>query len=316
MVGGRAAADAPGPRDRPAPQVRGQVLRRRHREREDLPRRPQPLPPHRRHRRRELPVRGRQRRAVRRRGWRCSPTGSASRPGWCFGAVVPDGRRGDRRRRARVGRAAGRRRLVADAADRAVHGRRPAGRAADHPSAAAQRQRRAAAGADPAAVDRRRAERRRHEGAQEQVDRQAGRRRGGRAGARVAGPRWSATSASRCSRSRSCCRRWSWPSCCAGGGGVLRAKVSARFVGAWRELVDHARDLGQPIPVGVGRDPARAVARDRLARGAGPWPTRPTATCSVRACPGRATPRPTGARSTRSARPCRPRWPLAPDPAR
>ena len=31
-----------------------------------------------------------------------------------------------------------------------------------------------------------------------------------------------------------------------------RAKVSARFVGAWRELVDHARDLGQPIPVGVG----------------------------------------------------------------
>jgi hypothetical protein len=31
-----------------------------------------------------------------------------------------------------------------------------------------------------------------------------------------------------------------------------RAKVSARFVGAWRELVDHARDLGQPIPVGMG----------------------------------------------------------------
>jgi hypothetical protein len=31
-----------------------------------------------------------------------------------------------------------------------------------------------------------------------------------------------------------------------------RAKVSARFVGAWRELVDHARDLGQPVPVGSG----------------------------------------------------------------
>jgi Transglutaminase-like superfamily len=30
----------------------------------------------------------------------------------------------------------------------------------------------------------------------------------------------------------------------------LRARPSARFVGAWRELVDHARDLGQPIPVG------------------------------------------------------------------
>jgi hypothetical protein len=31
-----------------------------------------------------------------------------------------------------------------------------------------------------------------------------------------------------------------------------RPKVSARFVGAWRELVDHARDLGQPVPVGRG----------------------------------------------------------------
>jgi hypothetical protein len=30
----------------------------------------------------------------------------------------------------------------------------------------------------------------------------------------------------------------------------MRPRVSARFVGAWRELVDHARDLGQPIPVG------------------------------------------------------------------
>jgi hypothetical protein len=28
------------------------------------------------------------------------------------------------------------------------------------------------------------------------------------------------------------------------------ASVSARFVGAWRELVDHARDLGQPVPLG------------------------------------------------------------------
>ena len=26
--------------------------------------------------------------------------------------------------------------------------------------------------------------------------------------------------------------------------------VSARFVGAWRELVDHARDLGQAVPLG------------------------------------------------------------------
>jgi hypothetical protein len=31
-----------------------------------------------------------------------------------------------------------------------------------------------------------------------------------------------------------------------------RARISARFVGAWRELVDHARDLGQAVPVGAG----------------------------------------------------------------
>ena len=31
-----------------------------------------------------------------------------------------------------------------------------------------------------------------------------------------------------------------------------RSKISSRFVGAWRELVDHARDLGQPVPVGAG----------------------------------------------------------------
>ena len=39
--------------------------------------------------------------------------------------------------------------------------------------------------------------------------------------------------------------------------------VSGRIAGAWRELVDHARDLGQPVPV-AGRHPARAVAADRL----------------------------------------------------
>ncbi len=31
-----------------------------------------------------------------------------------------------------------------------------------------------------------------------------------------------------------------------------RSKISARFVGAWRELVDHARDLGEPVPIGAG----------------------------------------------------------------
>lgn len=50
------------------------------------------------------------------------------------------------------------------------------------------------------------------------------------------------------------------------------ASVSARFVGAWRELVDHARDLGQPVPLGptvtrreqsgaIGSESAPALAR-------------------------------------------------------
>ncbi len=49
-------------------------------------------------------------------------------------------------------------------------------------------------------------------------------------------------------------------------------RVSARFVGAWRELVDHARDLGQPVPLGptvtrreqsgsIGTEQAPALAR-------------------------------------------------------
>ncbi len=48
--------------------------------------------------------------------------------------------------------------------------------------------------------------------------------------------------------------------------------VSARFVGAWRELVDHARDLGQPVPLGptvtrreqsgsIGSEQAPSLAR-------------------------------------------------------
>ena len=52
--------------------------------------------------------------------------------------------------------------------------------------------------------------------------------------------------------------------------------VSGRIAGAWRELVDHARDLGQPVPVRRAH-PARAVAADRLggAPGAGPPRRRP-----------------------------------------
>ena len=48
--------------------------------------------------------------------------------------------------------------------------------------------------------------------------------------------------------------------------------MSARIVGAWRELVDHARDLGQPVPLGptvtrreqsgtIGSGSAPALAR-------------------------------------------------------
>lgn len=67
-------------------------------------------------------------------------------------------------------------------------------------------------------------------------------------------------------------------------GGIVGAKAlrrrrrrnapsaSARFVGAWHELVDHARDLGQPVPLGptvTRREQSGAIASteaDRLAR--------------------------------------------------
>ncbi|MFA6298285.1 MAG: transglutaminase-like domain-containing protein [Nocardioides sp.] len=42
-------------------------------------------------------------------------------------------------------------------------------------------------------------------------------------------------------------------------------RVSARIVGGWRELVDHARDLGQPVPVGAGwtrREQSTRIASD------------------------------------------------------
>jgi hypothetical protein len=44
----------------------------------------------------------------------------------------------------------------------------------------------------------------------------------------------------------------------------LAARISARFVGGWRELVDHARDLGQPIPVGMAtrREQARSFTTE------------------------------------------------------
>lgn len=47
------------------------------------------------------------------------------------------------------------------------------------------------------------------------------------------------------------------------------ALVSARFVGAWRELVDHARDLGQPVPLGptvTRREQSGAIVSERASR--------------------------------------------------
>ena len=44
------------------------------------------------------------------------------------------------------------------------------------------------------------------------------------------------------------------------------ASVSARFVGAWRELVDHARDLGRPVPLGptvTRREQSGSIGTDR-----------------------------------------------------
>lgn len=46
------------------------------------------------------------------------------------------------------------------------------------------------------------------------------------------------------------------------------ASVSARFVGGWRELIDHARDLGQPIPLGptiTRREQSRSVSSTNAA---------------------------------------------------
>jgi hypothetical protein len=58
--------------------------------------------------------------------------------------------------------------------------------------------------------------------------------------------------------------------------------VSARFVGGWRELVDHARDLGASIPSGgTRREQARLLpagapplAREADAHVFGPQPPR------------------------------------------
>jgi len=69
------------------------------------------------------------------------------------------------------------------------------------------------------------------------------------------------------------------------------ASTSARFVGAWRELVDHARDLGQPVPLGatvtrreqshgIGSEQAPALARRADSHVFGPAVPEPGAAAS------------------------------------
>ena len=76
-------------------------------------------------------------------------------------------------------------------------------------------------------------------------------------------------------------RRSSAPSGCAGSRRRSARLVSGRIAGAWRELVDHARDLGQPVPVArrspgassrccIGSAAATGLARRADARVFGP----------------------------------------------
>ena len=206
-----------------------------------------------------------------------------------MGAVVPEGGRGHGQGRLGVGRGAGRRRLVAHAADRGVHVDHAAGRPAardEHPD---DRHGRAAARPDPAAVGRGRAERRRPQGAQ-------GHRR----------------RPTRRTRTRS-------PACPAGCGvvaDVRRRPAAARrrccsgaVVGlkAWRRRRRRSADVGlgpvrrrlaragrprpRPGPAGA---PGPTVTRreqsvgDRVRPGAARWPAAPTASSSARALPTQA----------------------------
>ena len=108
-----------------------------------------------------------------------------------------------------------------------------------------------------------------------EIHRPQGAASGGRA-VRDAGDRpgsgWSSSTA----RGR-CWRSWSWPAASSAPSAAPQSApvgpaVSGRFAGAWRELVDHARDLGQPIPVRGRRDPARAVLLIVSARRPDPGP--------------------------------------------
>ena len=258
----------------------------------------------------QRPADGRQRRAVRRRDGAARERGrraGASRARRCR----PRGRRRHRRAGARRGSSC----RAADGSWRtlatdSLHVQRAARREAAGDRHADERDRRAAAGADPAALRRRRPERRR-------TSRNARPRRTTRSDEdddslveRL--PGWVRLVAEVRRRAAAPPRRWSWPRSsasrrCVGGVGAAAASVSARFVGAWRELVDHARDLGQPVPLGptvtrreqsgsIGSESAPALARRADSFVFGPAVPRPRRQ------------RRTGRRSSPSAGPCRGRW--------
>ena len=169
--------------------------------------------------------------------------------------------------------------------------------------------------ANPAPVDRGRAERRRHEGAQEQGDRpKQVTDEAGAARSRTGWSAWSGTSWSPLVAMWSSCWPDAYGSCCAAADGDAYPGVRAvrrRTAGARRPR----RDLGQPIPVGP-RVTRREQSYEIVSPGAWTSPTGPTATCSARACPAPATPRRTGRRSRTNATPCRPPSAAGSDPRR
>ncbi len=248
---------------------------------------------------RQRPAHGRQRRAVRR------GHGAAGQQGRRAGPRRP--RRGRARRRGRprpgragVGRAAGRRRVVAGAADR--------GRSWTTTSRRSSRPRPSSGSAAWSSRRRRRCRRPRPSTSRPTPrSRRARRARDAEEAAEDAGlPGWvraraACTPAGRCSPcSWSPGRSWP-PRRCAARRRRTAGPSSGRIAGAWRELVDHARDLGS-AGAGRRRHPARAVAGDRLGGRRRCSRAPPTSASSGRPSRPRARPTATGAPSTPSAR--------------
>ena len=273
VVRGRAPADAPRARRRAAPQVRGQVLRRRR-------------------------ARARRSTTPATTGYRLTDdTGGVNSPfvvgndeqyaAWMallanrigvparvvFGAIVPDGGDGHRCRRARVGRAAGGRRDVATLpTELFMDDDRPA-----EQQTARQQPLSGSVVPPPAPIPPPSTA-----GEQNDADMKVRKNKSTAKQAAeedAAGPvaQWVGRAVALrrrpAARARaSCCRRSSWPSCCAAADAVPGRKVSARFVGAWREL---RRPRPRPRPAGADRargDPARAVPPRSSARAPGRWP--------------------------------------------